>query len=332
MKADRLLSLLLVLDTRRRVTAAELAQRLEVSQRTIYRDLDALSAAGVPVYAERGNGGGCCLPDGYRVRLNGLTITEAQALALPLPDRVLADLGLRKQASVGLSKLLHALPETVRAQAESAHQRILVDSAGWDAPEEEVQQLRALQEAVWRSERIAMHYRRPNGTAVERVVDPLGLVAKGSIWYLVAAVEGQVRTSRVARIASVHLTGESGARPPDFDLATFWRESSAAFKAAIPRYATRMHVEREAVAGVRSAHRVRVERERSLPDGRFEMEVSFDSESEACAFALSQGSGIDVLEPRELRTRVASQAGAVLRRYASRSKLARHSVRSRRMS
>src|SRR5438270_6805015 len=157
MRADRLVSMLLLLDRHRRLTAADLAERLEVSARTVYRDLDALSAAGVPVFAERGRGGACCLPGGYRVRLNGLSAGEAQALSLPLPRRVLADLGLTDQAEYALRKLLVALPEEVRSQAEAAHQRILVDTAGWDAPEDSAaEHLEVLQAAVARAERVGL--------------------------------------------------------------------------------------------------------------------------------------------------------------------------------
>jgi predicted DNA-binding transcriptional regulator YafY len=185
-RADRLLSIVLLLDTHRHLTAGDMARRLEVSERTIYRDIDALSAAGVPVYAQRGGRGGCYLPDGYRTRLTGLTAAEAQVLSLRGPAKILADLGLGEAVDAAQMKLLRALPDGVRSGATAAHERVLVEAAGWDPPLESVPHLEALQSAVWSERQLEMVYCRSDGTTVERRVDPLGLVAKGSVWYLVS--------------------------------------------------------------------------------------------------------------------------------------------------
>ncbi|HEY3063157.1 MAG TPA: YafY family protein [Chloroflexota bacterium] len=333
MRADRLLGMLLLLDDHRRMTAGALAERLEVSTRTIYRDLDALSAAGVPIYAERGNGGACCLPQGYRVRLNGLSEAEVQALSLAAPARILSDLGLTEHAAAAARKLIRALPDALRSPAESARSRILVDASGWDAPSEPVSQLGALQQAVWHDQRVAIDYTRADGTSVERMVDPLGLVAKGSVWYLVASVGGQVRTYRAARVSAVRPTGEAASRPAGFELASFWRESSAAFKAALPRFTVQVRVTAQAVESVRNARRVRIESEAPpAEDGRVVMELTFDTEAEAQAFALGHGLDVEVLEPAALRQAVAHVAAEVAMRYGRPLRRARHSGRSRRMS
>jgi predicted DNA-binding transcriptional regulator YafY len=200
MRADRLLSILLLLQAHQRMTARDLAQRLEVSERTILRDMSALGSAGIPVRAERGVGGGWMLLDSYRTTLTGLKEVEIQALFLTRPQRLLADLGLDKAAEVGLLKLLAALPSASRRGAQDISQRIHVDVGGWRRAEEATPQLPILQEAVWQERRLRMVYQRGDESVVERVVDPLGLVAKGSVWYLVAGVEGEPRSYRVSRV------------------------------------------------------------------------------------------------------------------------------------
>src|SRR5579871_117459 len=182
MRADRLLSIMLLLQVHRRMTASELARRLEVSERTIHRDMEALSAAGIPVTAQRGAGGGWLLLEGYRTNLTGLTNAEIQALFLTTPARLLADLGLGRASDAASIKLLAALPAVSRRGAEYARQRIHVDIAGWGQAEGSIPFLAALQDAIWQEYRVGIAYRRADGAAVERVVDPLGLVAKGSIW------------------------------------------------------------------------------------------------------------------------------------------------------
>src|SRR5215469_4101524 len=236
MRADRLLAILLILQAHGRMTAHELAQRLEVSERTIHRDMEALSTAGVPVVAERGVGGGWRLLEEYRTNLTGLNDAEIQALFLTRPPRLLADLGLDKASEAALIKLLAALPSGARHSAEDARQRIYVDTAGWRRYEEAVPCLPTLQEAIWQERRLRFHYARADDGAVsERVVDPLALVAKGSVWYLVAAVEGEPRTYRVSRIQSAEVLDEACVRPAGFDIATYWERSSAEFQANIPR-------------------------------------------------------------------------------------------------
>ncbi|HEX3724035.1 MAG TPA: HTH domain-containing protein, partial [Nitrolancea sp.] len=180
MRADRLLSILLLLQVHRRMTAGELARRLEVSSRTIQRDMDALCAAGVPLYAERGKDGGWVLPEPVRTNLTGLTEPEIQTLFLSTSPRVLADLGLRQASEAALIKLFATLPTMQRRGAEQARQRILVDPSGWNRPEEHVPALAALQEAVWQEHKVDLVYERGDGSTVRRLVEPLGLVAKGS--------------------------------------------------------------------------------------------------------------------------------------------------------
>ena len=317
MRADRLFSIVLLLQSHRQLTAKDLAGRLEVSARTIHRDMEALSGAGIPVVAERGTGGGWSLLGDYRTNLTGLNEVEIQSLFAIKPSRLLADLNLDKAAEGAFLKLLAALPSVYRRGAEYARQRIHLDVTGWTRAEEFVPHLHALQEAVWQERRARILYARGECDAVERVVDPLGLVAKGSVWYLVAGVEGEVRSYRVSRVQRVEVSDESCRRPPGFDLAAFWEQSAAEYRARLPNYAARVRVRREIVARLPYAGRfARIERT-GEPDreGWVEVALRFDAEEMACEYALSFGTQLEVLEPAALRERVLSAARSVVDVY-----------------
>jgi predicted DNA-binding transcriptional regulator YafY len=320
MRADRLFSIVLLLQSHRLLTSRDLAGRLEVSARTIHRDMEALSGAGIPVVAERGTGGGWSLMGEYRTNLTGLNEAEIQSLFVSKPSRLLADLNLEKAAEGAFLKLLAALPSVYRRGAEHARQRIYVDVTGWNRAEEAVPLLHALQEAVWQERRVRMIYGRGEcDAAVERTVDPLGLVAKGSVWYFVAAADGgEVRSYRVSRVQSVEILDEQCVRPADFDLAAFWENSSAQFRAHLPEYRARVRVRREIVARMPYAGRfARIERV-GEPDaeGRVEVLLRFDVEEMACEYALGFGTQLEVLEPATLREKVLAAAQNVVAFYS----------------
>ena len=321
MRADRLVSILLLLQMNRRMTARELAERLEVSERTIHRDMESLGAAGVPVLAERGAGGGWMLMDGYRTNLTGLNDAEVQALFLSGPASVLADLKLDKASDAALIKLLASLPAVSRRDAEYARQRLHVDVSGWNRQEETVPCLHALQEAVWQGRRARLGYRRGVGgddcEVVERTVDPLGLVAKGSVWYLVANVGGETRSYRVSRVASVEVLEEPCARPEGFDLAAFWERSNREFKDRFPRFYARFRARADVVPLMHFAGRFARVEEVGEPDaeGWVEVRMRFQFDREACEFALSFGPTVEIVEPEELRGRVVRLAESVVEFY-----------------
>ncbi len=318
MRADRLLSILLLLQVHRRLTARELAQRLEVSERTIHRDMVALSTAGIPVTAERGAGGGWSLLEEYRTNLTGLNEAEIQALFLIKPARLLADLGLQQASEAALIKLLAALPSVSRRDAEYARQRVHVDPSGWNRPEEAVPCLPTLQEAVWQERRLQFTYRRGDGAAVERLVDPLGLVAKGSVWYLVAAVEGEIRSYRVSRVQDARATDQPCVRPQAFDLAAYWEQSSAHFTASLPRYPATVRVAPAILPRLRYAGRYARIEHADAPDaaGWTKLSMRFQTAEEACEYVLSFGPQIEVLEPQALREQVINLAESVVAFYA----------------
>lgn len=310
MRADRLLSILLVLQGGRRTTARELAKRLEVSERTILRDMDALSGSGIPVIAGRGKGGGWSLLGEYKTSLTGLSPAEVQSLFLARPSRLMADLGLRREAEAALIKLEASLPAGTRIQAELARRRILIDPRGWRDPSESIPCLPVLLDAIWRSRRLRFVYARDLCEPSDRICDPLGLVAKGSTWYLVAKVEGEARTYRVSRMRQAAVIEEPALFPPGFDLSAHWERSAAEFREKLPRYyATFL-----ANPGVMRWVRYRGWRlEEETADGNLvRVRMRFDIEEEAVQFALSFGGAVKVIEPSELEQKVLAGARAIL--------------------
>jgi predicted DNA-binding transcriptional regulator YafY len=317
MRADRLLSILLLLQVHRRIKAGDLARRLEVSERTIYRDMEALSMAGVPVIAERGPEGGWSLLEPYETNLTGLNGVEIQSLFLPKPSRILADLGLEQAYDAALTKLLASLPSLQRHDAEFFRQRIYIESSSWRRPDETLDAFPLLQQALWQERRILMDYVRSDGAAVERLVDPLGLVAKGNVWYLIAAVDGELRTYRVSRIQAVEITDVPCTRPADFDLAVYWQKSSAAFVAALPQFPVRCRVDPAAVPRLRTyGWYVRIERIHPPDeDGWVRIDFLFEIEEDARAYILGFGSQIEVLDPPALREAIITLAKETVALY-----------------
>lgn len=312
MRADRLLSILLILQTQGRATGRELARRLEVSERTVHRDMEALSAAGVPVYAERGPAGGWRLLEEYRTQLTGLNEDEVLALFALKPPQLLADLGLGRAAENALLKLLAALPASRRREAEHARQRLLIDGSRRDEP---VPWLPLLQAAVWEDRRVRLHYPSGGGPPGERVVDALGLVVRGQAWYLVARREGVLRTYRVSRVAHAELLPERFTRPPGFDLERYWRQARSEFQAKLPVYPVLARLEQHAFERFGLVGRwARLEHAEPDGEGWLRARVRFEVEEDAVAWALSLGDRVEVLEPPELRRRVVRELVKALRR------------------
>ena len=322
MRADRLLSLLLTLQTEGKVKAKDLARRLEVSPRTVYRDLDALTAAGMPVYAEPGPMGGVALLDGYKTQLTGLNRAELQTLFFGKPPALLQDLGLSSVADAALLKVLASLPAS-KQEASRARQHLYIDTTGWAKSRDAVPVLPLLYEAVQGERRVTLRYARPDKNSgdktVTRTVDPLGLVARGSTWYLIAAIKEQLRTYRVSRVEHAEPTDEACRRPEGFDLAAYWEASKVTFREQLPRYPVTVRAEPAVVERIRAPGRyVRLEAE-SQPDehGWVELELLFEVEWEACEYLLSFGPAVEVLKPLELRSRVRKLAQETVQLYAS---------------
>ncbi|HET9477988.1 MAG TPA: WYL domain-containing protein [Pyrinomonadaceae bacterium] len=312
------MSIVLLLQAHGQLTSRTLAERLEVSERTIHRDMEALSFSGIPVVAERGSNGGWSLLGEYRTNLTGLNEAEIQSLFVTQPPKLLADLRLEKASEGALLKLLAALPAMYRRGAEQARKRIHIDTAGWSRQEESVPLLPVLQEAIWSERKLRFSYQRgPGCDDVEREVDPLGLVAKGSAWYLVAGIAGDIRSYRISRVSRAAVLDQPCTVPPDFDLAVFWEQSTTAFKSTLPNYMAKFRVAPEVFPRLRFAGRFARVGEVVETDlhGWYVVPVGFDVEEIACEYALSFGSNLEVLEPRSLREKVIAAAQQVVNFY-----------------
>ena len=319
MRASRLVSVLLLLQSRGGQTAAELARELEVSVRTIHRDVDALSASGVPIYADRGPHGGIRLVDGYRTRLTGMTADEAEALFLSGLPGPAAELGLGTVVAAARLKVLAALPVELRARASRLVERFHLDAAAWYHADEPVPLLGPLSEAVWESQRIQIGYNRGDKT-VDRILEPLGLVLKAGVWYLIGAADGQPRTYRVSRVARVTPLDERFDRPDGFDLAAFWTESSSAYERDTPRIDVVLRLAGDRMPRLRGVIGDRpfdtLERlDVPDPDGWLHVRVSLDWPNEVVSQVLAVGPDCELLEPAALRERIAAQARRVAGHY-----------------
>jgi predicted DNA-binding transcriptional regulator YafY len=311
MRASRLLSILLLLQTRGRMTAQALADEFEISVRTVYRDIDDLSAAGVPVYADRGRSGGFQLLDGYRTRLTGFTPAEAEALFLSGLPGPAAELGLGDAMAAAQLKLLAALPSERRDGAGRVASRFHLDPVGWYRAAPKTDFLPVLAEAVWSTRRIRIRYQSWSGT-VDRELEPLGLALKAGTWYLVAQAGGKPRTYRVSSIATLEPTGESFARPEAFDLAAYWTLWVKDFEARLYRGEATLLLSREGVRrlsllapavgemAARTAARDRT--------GRTRAQIPIESIDQAVGEILKLGAEAEVLAPPELRQRMAEIA------------------------
>lgn len=305
MRAARLLSLLLLLQTRGQLTATDLAERLEVSVRTVHRDVGSLAAAGVPVEAVRGPAGGYRLAGGYRTRLTGLTADEAEALFAAGVPGPAAELGLGGELAAARLKVLAALPSELQERATRAQRLFHLDTRGWFRAGDRVPHLPALAAAVWRGRRVRLRYRE-GMKVVRRTIDPLGLVLKGGAWYVVARRSVGMRVYRVSRVVSAQALADGFERPSGFDLAAFWDEWSRAFEENRPRVEVRVRVADDVRRFLPGDRRIE-------PDGS--VTAGFEDLGEAYRELLRFGSGVEVLAPAELRERVAETAREVAALY-----------------
>jgi predicted DNA-binding transcriptional regulator YafY len=320
MRADRLLSLLMLLQTQGRMTAKELAEEMEVSERTIYRDIDSLSFAGVPVYAVRGPGGGCDLLDSYRVSLTGLNEDEVQALFMLSIPAPLAQLGVSQKLKTALLKLTAALSSTPHRQEQWVSQRIHVDVVPWFQPEEPVPHLGILHQAVGQDRKIQLTYQLHFEARATWLVDPYGLVTKAGIWYLVCAREGKIRVYRVSKVLDAQISDDQFERPEDFDLATCWNAWCDEAEQNRPHYPVKArvapellpHLERYFGDSVRKVVRQVGTQEEEWITLTLPFETFFAARSRILGF----GRAIEVMEPEELRLSIMDFASQITTLYS----------------
>jgi predicted DNA-binding transcriptional regulator YafY len=321
-RASRIVQLLLLLQTRGRLTAAQLADELEVSVRTVYRDVDALHAAGVPLYGEAGHAGGYQLVEGYRTRLTGLTENEAESLFLTGLPGPAHELGLGAEVAAAWLKLTASLPPELRDRATRIQQRFHLDAPSWYAEPDDTPALAAAADAVWREQRIHIEYHRWRApTEVTRTVDPYGLVLKAGRWYLVGASK-RISTYRVSQIRSLAVLDEGFQRPAGFDLSAYWESYLADFDArrhtdtATVRLSPDLR-DRLVYAVEPSVHRA-VEETASAPDdnGWVTATVPIEKPDHALRLFLGFGADVEVLAPDWLRERVMTSVAALARTYS----------------
>ncbi|WP_407317216.1 WYL domain-containing protein [Isoptericola halotolerans] len=321
MRADRLIQVLLHLQSRPRVTAGELAGALEVSVATARRDLEALSAAGVPVYAQRGRGGGWSLLGGSRTDLSGLTAPEVRALFLLAGPVAAAD----GDASAALRKLVRALPTPFRAEAEAAAVATVVDHERWGAvTRERAPHLETLQGAVVRQRRVRLRYTGATGRTSDRVVHPWGVVDKDGTWYLLAGTDGGPRTYRVDRIADAGVTDEPAEVPPDLDLGAVWAQVVEEVEALRSTTWATVRVRERHVGVLRAqfGRHVRVEdgtgAEAVPVDGMARVHVGAPTPLDVARHLAGWGDGVEVEGPPEVRAELARLGAELVARYRDR--------------
>jgi predicted DNA-binding transcriptional regulator YafY len=307
-RADRLVAILLMLQARGQVTAAEVAEELEVSERTARRDLEALGMAGVPVYSMRGRNGGWRLAGGGKTDLSGLTEAEARALFL-----VAGPASATPEVRAALRKLVRALPEPFRAPAEAATAATVIDPGGWDHPggRPPPPHLDAVQQAVVEGRQVRLGYVARDGESTTRTVHPLGLAAKGQVWYLLAGTDAGRRTFRVDRITDVEPTGEPVVRPDDFDLEASWRSITEQLDRRRAPIEARALAHPDAVRILRAVLGTRLHIGPAQDDGRVAVEVRGHHVESLAGEVAGLGDLLEVVEPPEVRDRLA-EVGAEL--------------------
>lgn len=316
MKADRLISLLLLLQSRRRCTARTLAETLEVSERTIYRDVDALGAAGVPVYAERGSTGGIALADGYRRALTHFNEDEIRALFVSGASP-LADLGLGHGLDRALEKLRGGLADVQRRAAEESRSRIHLDQRRWNQEEPSRELLTALRRAVWDDRRLRIRYEDRNRKVTARTIDPLGLVSKAGVWYAIARSGSEMRSFRVERIRTIEELPERFERPAEFDLERYWSESTRRFaqESRSEICIATMRVRDGALERVTSSY---WPAEVVSEGGETIVRVTFPGHDVAVFQAIAWIDCAHVVEPADLRDHIEARARQALETYGRR--------------
>jgi len=325
MRADRLLSMLMILQSRGKTGAQDLASELEVSKRTVYRDVIALSTSGVPVYTEKGPGGGIALVERYRSDLTGLTKDEVRALFMMSVPPALTELGLDQQLRAAMFKLSSALPSTMREDEQSIRQRIYIDPTPWeDKPPRDVgADLQSLQDALWRLKVINITHKswlRPDLEPLQAVVHPYGLVAKDGNWYLISKREDHIGVIRVDQIVEVRSLDETFLRPDGFDLVAFWRSYCEGELKNRPAYPVMVLVEADKLPWISwslgEMVRLKVLKEQGPdPGGVVSVEMVFEHFYKALKGLLPLGGAVEVIEPAALRCSIKDYAEQILLKY-----------------
>ena len=323
MRAERLLSMLLLLQTKRRVTAEDLARELHVSERTVYRDVDALSLAGIPIYTQPGNNGGIFLDEQYRVSLSGLSENQVLSLFATSEAGPLADIGMERAVKDSLMTLFSTLPTPHQQAVQQMQQRFYIDPQGWFQSSDTSAYLQQLQVAVWEDRRVEFDYQAVGQDSAKVVqVDAYALVAKADKWYLVGRrANGDYRTYRLNRIRQLQVLAAHFERDTDFDLAAYWQAGKYQFAQQMaeefPPYLVSLQVQPE-ILWYFSRYLEGQFRQigKTAADGSAQVEVTFPLIDEAKAHIISMGIFISILSPAELREELRAMAQSMVEHYS----------------
>lgn len=315
MKADRLISILMLLQIHKKLTANELAQRLEVSVRTIYRDVESLSSVGIPIFSDRGTNGGIELLGDYKTSLNGINDDEIYSLFLPTGDKILEDLGIQKLKDSTILKLLgNSSPYQVK-EIENIQNYIYIDMHTWSENPTNVDKdiLSILQNAIWNHKILKIVYRKINETK-EVILNSLGLVCKRGIWYLIGINAEVIKTYKVTSIESALLIDEHFDRPSDFNLEAHWKSSTSNFKSLIPKYAFTFKVNPSIINHIKERKFITINNE-VIKDNEIYLDINFDDIWQGIEFAFTYGKDIKIIKPIEAINEIKIKASEVIKLY-----------------
>ena len=319
MKAERLIKILLILQHGEMINTRTLANELGVSERTIHRDMESLSLVGIPVYSERGVAGGWRLVDDWKHKLSYLKEKEIISLFLPSSEKIIADLNLDMSVDELKQKLLLSVPDHVKESAINLSERIHIDTSSWRNSQEKMKYMDLVQQAVMDSKKVTIHYEKGNRVEKTYEIDPLGLVAKGNTWYLVATNDKkEYRNYRVSRILGVQVLDEQFNRPDDFVLADYWKESKEKFIQSLPEFQVEVEASKHILNRIMFTGRfVRHVKNSTVQNESkwIPVSLSFPTEEEATNFILGFGNQMKVIDPLYLQDELTRRAKEVLELY-----------------
>ncbi len=315
MRADRLISILILLQANKKLTANELSKKLEVSVRTIYRDIDILSGIGVPVFAEKGVNGGIGLLGDYKTSLTGINKNELLSLFIPTSDKILEDLGVENLKYSAMLKILGNSSPNELTNYENMQNYIYIDMNTWSETGiiVNVDLLSTIQNAIWSTKLLKILYRKTDHTK-EAVLNPLGLVCKRSIWYLIAINEDIIKTYKVSSIESARLLDQAFIRPKDFDLRSYWHSSTKNFKVSIPKHCFTFKVNPRILHQIKERPFITIQ-DITENEGGVYIKINFDAQWQGVEFAFGYGKDIEIIEPMEAIAEIKKKAEEVIGLY-----------------
>lgn len=318
MRAERLLNIMILLQTQGKMTTKELSNKLEVSQRTILRDMDALSISGIPVFAERGKTGGWRLMDNFRSQLAGMKLEDMKSLFILPSDQMLEELGLLTGKLDIRQKLLASLPSATQNEAQNFLEKIYLDTGTWKPSKDVTSVLHSIQNALWQDKKLKIEYEKTNGNRSKRILCPLGLVLKGSVWYLVAMNDAnEFRSFRVSRIIQVEMLSDCFTRPQHFSLPQYWKQSKLNFVESLPSIEVKVLAHKELLGRmlftdkfVEQIHEDICSREQWV-----RLSLQFNTEQEAIEYIIGFGGRMKLLEPADMIPEIIQQAKSVIKMH-----------------